>query len=241
MADALGIARTTLSSYEIGTAEPNLITLQNIADYFELSIDLLLTKDLQEAPALSLEAGGETYVSGQQLRVLSITVDDKSEENIELVPVQVSAGYLDGHTDPEFIASLPRFRLPMLPPGTYRAFEIRGDSMFPVTPGSIVVAEYMLNWKDIKDDKTYILVTQQEGIVFKRLFNQIAEKGVLILQSDNKTYEPYQVKIEDVLEVWQTRAVITLDMPVTSNILNDLTEMVKKLQMDVDSLKQRQY
>src|SRR3546814_6005241 len=43
------------------------------------------------------------------VRVLSITVDGDDKENIELVPVKASAGYLNGYADPEYIAELPKF------------------------------------------------------------------------------------------------------------------------------------
>src|SRR5690606_38332737 len=84
------------------------------------------------------------------VRVLSITVDGDDKENIELVPIKASAGYLNGYADPEYIAELPKFSLPMFRQGTYRAFEIKGDSMLPLQSGSVVIAEYVENWSEIK-------------------------------------------------------------------------------------------
>ena len=154
-----------------------------------------------------------------------------------MVPVLASAGYLNGYADPEYISSLQRFRLPMLPAGTFRAFEIKGDSMLPVAPGSIVVAEYVVNWKEIYSNKTYIVTTQQEGVVFKRVINNIETDRSLMMVSDNPVYESYNVKIEDVLEAWIAKAIITLDMPTTSSTLDNLTSVVKQLQEDVNRLK----
>jgi hypothetical protein len=57
--------------------------------------------------------------------------------------VKASAGYINGYSDPEFVRELPKFHLPMLQGGTFRAFEIKGDSMLPIHPGSIIVGEYV--------------------------------------------------------------------------------------------------
>ena len=46
MGDLFGIGRGSIGSYEEGRAEPKLETLIKIAEYFKLSIDMLLTKEL---------------------------------------------------------------------------------------------------------------------------------------------------------------------------------------------------
>src|SRR6185369_15226233 len=145
----------------------------------------------------------KTDLTGKNLRVLAITVDDENKENIEMIPAKAAAGYLTGYADPEYIQELNKFRLPFLPVGTYRAFEIKGDSMLPVQPGSVIVGEYVDNWKQIKDGHTYIVLSKHDGIVFKRLFNQIEENGTLILRSDNTSYPAYSIKVDEVLEVWK--------------------------------------
>lgn len=42
LADQLGIAKTTYSSYEQGKREPDFNTLQQLASYFDVSVDYLL-------------------------------------------------------------------------------------------------------------------------------------------------------------------------------------------------------
>lgn len=58
--------------------------------------------------------------------------------------MKAAAGYLNGYADPEFIDELNTFTLPMLAPGSYRPFEIVGDSMLPTPSGSIIVGK---RWK----------------------------------------------------------------------------------------------
>ena len=63
---------------------------------------------------------------------------------IELISKEASAGYLQGYSDTEYIANLPIMNLNFLPTGKYRAFPIKGDSMYPwVKDGDFVVAKYM--------------------------------------------------------------------------------------------------
>src|SRR5690606_11354077 len=114
-----------------------------------------------------------------------------------------SAGYLNGYADPEFIKELNRFRLPFLPVGTYRAFEIKGDSMLPLPSGSIVIGEYVDKLADLKDGLTYVVVSKNDGIVYKRVFNEIEENGVLTCRSDNPTYPAFEVPAQDILEIWK--------------------------------------
>lgn len=46
LADILGIARTTYANYEQGTREPDNTTLNKLADFFEVSTDYLLGRDV---------------------------------------------------------------------------------------------------------------------------------------------------------------------------------------------------
>jgi transcriptional regulator with XRE-family HTH domain len=147
----LDIKRSLLGAYEEGRAEPKLELLQKIADVCRISVDDLIGKDFtKEKPE------AKTIALGKE--VVVITQDLNGRDNIELVPMKAAAGYLNGYADAEYVKELPRFQLPMLKQGTYRAFEISGDSMLPILPGTIVIGEYVENLKQIKSGKTYILV-----------------------------------------------------------------------------------
>lgn len=238
-ADMLDIKRATLGAYEEGRARPNLEVQQKLAAMFNLSLDQLITRNLSKLVANNLfkEAVAGKDVKGNDLRVLHLTVDNDNRENIELVAVKAAAGYLNGYADPEFIEELPKFQLPMLPQGTYRAFEIQGDSMLPLQPGSIVVGEYVQDWTDIKDGQTYVIVSQQEGVVYKRVFNQVAEKRNLLLRSDNTSYSPYEIPISDVVEVWKAKLFISKAPAETDVNMDKMMGMIMQLQQEVIKLK----
>nr|WP_323134785.1 XRE family transcriptional regulator [Pontibacter kalidii] len=237
LAEKLEIKRSLVGAYEEGRAEPKLSTLVNVARLFDVSLDDLITRDLvHEAPAGA--ANGEGRANGGNLRVLAITVDQEERENIELVPYKASAGYLNGYADAEFIEELPRFRLPMLGAGgTYRAFEISGDSMLPIASGTVIVGRFIEDWGQIKDGTPCIIVSQKEGVVFKRIFNKIKDASTLRLHSDNPVYSPYEVHVEDVVEIWEARSYISSTFPIADLSLDKLSSIVLDLQKEVQKLK----
>ena len=197
LADLLEIPRTTWSGYELGKVEPNINMLQKISTFFGQPIDRLLNQ--------RIDFDDFEIAKGDNLRVLAITMDSDQRENIELVYSKASAGYLDGFQDPEYISELPKMYIPNLPSGSYRAFEIHGDSMLPMPSGSLVISKYVESVKDLKDDKTYIIVTQKDGIVYKRVKNHIDENKLTAI-SDNEVYSPYTISYEDIQEIWRYHA-----------------------------------
>ncbi|MBL0309145.1 MAG: LexA family transcriptional regulator [Bacteroidetes bacterium] len=205
LGEALNIKRSLVGAYEEDRARPSYETLYNLSQLFKYSIDHLITKDLRQTEKVPLFDPSKLTndPTGKDLRVLAVTVNNKEKQNIEMVPVQAAAGYLAGYSDPDFIKELEKFRLPFLPNGTFRAFEIKGDSMLPIHPGSVIIGEYLENWKHIKDGHAYIILSKNDGIVFKRVFNQIEDNGTLTLRSDNPSYPAYSIKIDEVLEVWK--------------------------------------
>jgi transcriptional regulator with XRE-family HTH domain len=235
-AERVGIKRSLVGAYEEGRAEPGLSTLLTMAKVFDLTVDTLISEELWEED--NLKSSQQKDIEGKKLRVLSITVDKDDRENLHLVPQKASAGYLNGYADPEYVSELPQFYLPIFNDGTYRAFEIKGDSMLPLVSGTIIIGRYVEDWRGIKDDKTYILVTKSEGIVYKRVFNHLKNNQTLNLVSDNKVYDSYDVKADEINEVWEARAFISTDFPKTDLSLEKLSSMVIKLQEEIKGLKE---
>ncbi|MBC7450111.1 MAG: LexA family transcriptional regulator [Cytophagales bacterium] len=233
LAQRIGIKRSLLGAYEEGRAEPGLETLTILSRMFNTSVDVLISETLSD-PEKRKEALNKD-IEGKKLRVLAITVDKDDKENIQLVPQKAAAGYLNGYSDPEYVAELPRFYLPIFNgAGTYRAFEIKGDSMLPLPSGSMIIGQYLENWNNIKDHETYILVTASEGIVYKRIHNTIKKNESLRLISDNPTYEPYDVKLDDVMEIWESKAYISTEFPKPDMSVEKLSAIVSGLQKQMN-------
>jgi hypothetical protein len=90
----------------------------------------------------------------------------------------------------------------------YLAFPIEGDSMPPHTDGSFIIGRLLEDKSEIKNGKTYILLTLNDGIVYKRV--QKKDDVIYTLISDNSIYEPYDVWHSEVLEIWEFACSIAL-------------------------------
>jgi len=233
-ADLMGIKRSLVGAYEEDRAEPKYELLKRIAENFELTIDEFINETINDKWKPKLKS------QGSNLRILSISVDASDNENIEMVPVKASAGYLNGFSDPQYIKDLPKFQLPLpsLKQGTFRAFEITGDSMLPIQPGSVIIGEYMDNWNDVKTGETYIVISKNEGVVYKRAGNRFKENKELKLISDNKVYDPYMVAADDILEIWRAKAYIssTLPDPAPEPTMETLTNMMSQMQKSLSQM-----
>lgn len=241
LSSALELTRSTLSAYENETAEPNVQTLLRIANFFKISLDRLIRQNLEtlgEKQLSELERGLDLDIMGRHLRILTTTVNHKNEENIELVPAKARAGYTAGLSDPEFISQLPKMSLPFLSKNrTYRAFPVVGDSMPPVSEGSVVIGEYVQDWRELSDGAPCIVVTRDEGVVFKVVFNTLIESGKLQLCSTNPEYEPYLVDAENVLEIWKFVYYISPTLPDPNLDKDQIARSILVLKREVDALK----
>lgn len=237
LAEKLGLKQAAIGAYEEERSTPPLASLLDISKIFSVSLDAIVNHDLSHLP----EKEWKSKSSGGGRDVLAITVDRDNKENVELVSQKASAGYLAGYQDPEFVKELPKISMPVLPKNkTYRAFEIQGDSMLPVQPGSIIFGEYVENVASIKNGKLYILVTKHDGIVFKRAFNFADDEGKLLLVSDNRLYEPFTVSAEDVLEVWFAKAFFSSQFPevtINQSVSDQLAMQLVKLQSELSKKK----
>lgn len=242
VAFSLGLKRPTLSGYENGVAQPGLDTLVAFSRHFNVSVDTLIKTDLGSLPESQLsqlEKGYDVFMTGGKLRVLATTVDRDNEENIEMVPEKAKAGYRSGFADPDFIKVLPTFQMPFLSrQKKYRSFQVSGDSMLPIPEGSWVTCEFVQNWRLIRNRHAYVIHTLDDGVVFKVVENRLKENGTLRLHSLNPAYEPYDVHINDVREVWKFVNYISSEMPEADNPHQELARQVNRLREDVEALKQ---
>jgi transcriptional regulator with XRE-family HTH domain len=236
-AQQLGVKRSLVGAYEEGRAEPRLELLQKMAEVFSISVDQLIGKDF------TTDSATAPISTARGKDVLVVTIDSTQKQNIEFIPLKAAAGYLNGYADTEYVKELPHFSLPNLRQGTYRAFEISGDSMLPLMPGTIVIGEYVDDLKNIKSGRTYVLVSQREGIVYKRVFNYLEENGNLFLVSDNRHYAPYQLNGADVIEVWAAKAYISVQFPDVADkqdvSVDQLAGVVLELQKEILQLKSK--
>ncbi|MBF01070.1 LexA family transcriptional regulator [Flavobacterium coralii] len=233
LATALLIARARYVKYESGTSEAPYDILKRISKFYHVSIDLLLNVDLRK-----IDMDGLLKLEDNRI-LLPITIDAGGENTIEIIPQKAKAGYLNGYSDPEFIEGLQQISLPFLKNGKFRAFPVSGDSMPPHRDGSFIIGKYVESLGEVRDGRTYILLTKNEGIVYKRLNKN--GKNSLVLSSDNSFYEPYSVRASDVLEIWEYAcSIATNEFEPDSLEPQSIRDMFNSLRNEIKALKHLQ-
>lgn len=250
IAESVGVTISTWSNYEVGKSEPDLEKIVKIANFFKISVDDLLSgvqairkkdesKNQGKSTGKSTANSTANVANEPNVAIYSrmpklVTVDSAGNDNIVLVPLRARAGYLAGFEDPEFIQTLPSYRLPGLAHGTFRMFEVYGQSMVPTFHESdMIICRYVENLLEIRDDRVYVVVTHREGVVVKRVVNRVQKDGKLILNSDNKRhsgeYPPIVLGPEEILEVWHAVAYMSRQMRSPGEIYNRLIDVETRL------------
>jgi phage repressor protein C with HTH and peptisase S24 domain/uncharacterized protein (DUF736 family) len=187
----------------------------------------------------------EPQVKG--LRILTVVTDSDGDERIVHVPVPAQAGYAGEYANPEFVENLPTYTLPdnRYKSGTYRSFDIAGDSMEPTLyEGDKVICDLVEpdRWtSDIRTGHVYVFVTE-EGVLVKRAKNTLAPERVLVLLSDNDFYHPQTVSARSLREVWRVRAKISPFLPAPVKPEEELEQLRRKLseqQRVIEDLRQK--
>lgn len=235
LSEQTGISRYKIGSYEEGRAFPKPNNLVTLAKFFDVSLDGLITEKIN---VKSIKV--RKPIVNQGLQVLTTVVDRNNEERIALVPDKASAGYTSGYSDPEYIEQLPVFDLPLPELSrdrTYRVFQITGESMLPILPGSYIIGEYVTNPNSISFGKSHIVITKADGILFKRIEPNEYVPEKLTLISDNPEYNPYTIHKDEVLELWKARAYISTEFPEPkSTTIDRLKVLVEKLGKELNDV-----
>ena len=212
-----GSRKKTKPGYDVLTAIINEFDIN--PDYLFGKSEVMLKSDTTESP---------TYSGVPQV----VAVNTSGNENVVYVPVQARAGYLNGYGDANYIEQLPSFHMPHLSNGTYRCFEVQGNSMVRTFfDGDLVFGKYVENLNDIKDGRVYVIISKNDGVVLKRVINRIKERGKLILKSDNKNgnYPTYTINAEEIMEVWYVTMFASKQMPEPIDVYDRLHDLESKV------------
>ncbi len=231
----IGVTSTTIDSIVNGRPQPDgsrkktkpgYDVLKSIIEEFNIDPDYLFGKSTEMLKA------GVSNVSSYSGMPQVVAVNQTGNENVVYVPIKARAGYLNGYGDAEYIETLPSFNMPHLTNGSYRCFEVYGNSMVRTFfDGDLVFGKYVESLNDIKDGRIYVIVSKNDGIVLKRVINRIEERGKLILKSDNKNgnYPTYTIDAEEVMEVWYVTMFASKQMPEPVDVYDRLHELESQL------------
>lgn len=234
-AKRIGVTSTTIDSITTGRLQsdgsrkrtkPGYDLLERMIEEFSIDPEYLFGKSNQILKQKQQETS--TYGGIPQV----VAVNQEGDENVVYVPIKARAGYLDGYGDTEFIETLPSFNMPHLTNGTFRCFEVQGNSMVRTFfDGDLVFGKYVEDLQDIKDGRVYVIVSKNDGIVLKRVINRIEERGKLILKSDNKNgnYPTYTINSEEIMEAWYVTMFASKQMPEPVDVYDRLHDLETKI------------
>jgi phage repressor protein C with HTH and peptisase S24 domain len=177
----------------------------------------------------------EGYLSSEKLPIYGVTapsivtINEHGIDNILYVPIRAQAGYLVGYSDPDFIETLPTFRMPGLTNRSYRMFEVKGLSMSPnLSNGDRVIGEWVPNLNEIRQNRVHVIV-HKGGVVVKRLLNRVEERGKLYIKSDTITHRQdfptEEIDPAEILEIWYVRLKISGDLSEPSEVYHRLADL----------------
>ena len=109
--------------------------------------------------------------------------------------------------------------------------------MPPHTDESFVVGRYVENLGEIKKDKTYIIITSSEGITYKRLSSKNPDS--ITVEPDNVIYSPYDIKLSDILEIWEYVAHIGRNDSKSTTENASMDNLILQMSRDIRQLKNR--
>ena len=232
LADELQVTRSRIGGYEEARNEPPIDLLIRLSEYFHIAIDALVRGDLKKTNLDGLMKIGKNRI------LFPILLDPDGNNMVELIPLKASAGYVRGYADPEYIERLPQMRLPFLPTGKHRAFPIKGDSMPPIKEGSFVIGKYLEKFDEVRFGQTYIVVTKEDGLMYKRIMSYSKKETAFELHSDNTAYQPFKVKAEDILEIWEYTCCINMNQYQNEELnLDSIMNMLRGLKIELAEIK----
>ncbi|MCY7349717.1 MAG: helix-turn-helix domain-containing protein [Cytophagaceae bacterium] len=149
---------------------------------------------------------------------------------IPLVRQNQAEDYARRSRDAAYLEQLPTLQVPLLPAGTYRAFEAGNDFAFP---GASLVGKFVGNWFELEDSRHYVLVIQNRGTLYRRVYNQVKIKGTLLLSGDDPAISSLEIPIKDVLEAWEVKAFLSYELPKPGLSAERLRGLVEELQQEL--------
>ena len=163
-----------------------------------------------------------------------IQVNDNSAQTIHYVYQAQFSDYQHRFQQPDYLSRLPTMRLPMLPVGQYRAFEADNEFTFP---GAWLIGQFVRNWFEITDGQYYVLLVQHQGILARRVFSKVKDKGTLLLTADKPNVPNREVALKDVLEVWDVKAFVSQQLPPPAPSFDRIRQLADELRYEVERLK----
>ena len=223
------LSRPSIGAYEEGRSEPKIETLIQIAKYFKLSIDVLLTRELSISEIFSLES-----IKKKLDKAHNLGHDPAATTAAPLISQDRFLDYIVHHQNNDFMDRQPKIGIPMTASSYLICFEMVGSEMVfqqqGLHHGDVLISQ-LIRQTDIQKvlGQVVSLVTAS-GIFTKRL-DSVNQKH-LQLKSDDPSYPLQAVLIENIIQIWQVIGVFSEK----TNAPTYLEDRMLKLEQAIDKL-----
>ena len=191
LAKLVGLKRGALGAYEEGRSEPKIETIINVANFFSIQIDGLLTRELSINELLNFDTALTTDES--QLR--------KTYPKIPFITKSNNLDYLNYHDKESFVSKMPYIEWPVQDYSkTFRFYEITDLEMSynngGFYPKDIVLLE-QVKLNDISKPIKALIV--YDDLKFRNI--HLAENQI-ILKAEHPAIEDTQIERKMIKEIW---------------------------------------
>lgn len=232
------LARPSIGAYEEGRSEPKIETIIQIANYFRISIDLLLTRKLTVSDIYSMGLLNEKLNKAHNIKPEALSLPERPlPAGIRLIKVRQYLEYVVNYNTLDFIQKLPEILLPIEEPHKYRAFEMNGSEMEyhqqGLHHGDILVGSPVDKMSIAQTMSKIIAVVHHDGILTRRLSHTTADS--ITLTADDPNYPDMIMPAKEIHEIWQIQYVF-------SSYLNPpslLEERVLRLEKELERIKDK--
>lgn len=205
-AELFDLKRASVGAYEEGRAEPKIATVIQIANYFGISTDDLLQKDLSVNDLYRFDIFKEELQS-EYGNTLTPSVKPVEVIDIPLVTTNNKSEYIKNG-----VKALPVISLPLAKGSRYLAFEVEDNSMLSrgsgVGSGDLVIACRPRGFgaERLEEGKLYLYETTS-GYALRRLKTK-SEKE-LEWEPLSSSYYAELLKVSEVKKLWQVCRVVS--------------------------------
>lgn len=258
MQTGTGITRGTWSNYEKGDTEPSLDTILTICQFFNVSVDGILLKNLEfenqnvdliknntdTKSAKNVDRNVDRNVDPNPDLHITMAAEPDSEyvsksSIIPITDISVAAG--SGVFNSEFIDHVDSLRLPgaLVKKGfTYLCVKIKGLSMSPtLQDGGFVIIRLLdrAEWAKMPDERLFVVSDNDGKSYLKRVKNRF-KQDFIVLKSDNPdqaSFPNFNLTTGEINSIWYVEWYLSAKMP---NIHDQYYSRLQKLEDIVDEL-----
>ena len=224
-AELFSLKRATLGAYEEGRSEPKIDTIIKVANYFSISIDDILTKEITVNQLLRFNEGITTDVN--QVVKAGFT-------EVPFVNALNSKMFIDDFKTSQSYSSLPKIVIPVEASSHLLAFTVQ--DLFMVSneeglfPNDVVVGESIVSEDLVQGDVVVALVNNE--LIIRRY--DTSDVGYNLL-ADHVNIPPIAIPYEVAVDFWKVSYVFLKRYPkFASNLearINLLDAELKRLSL----------